>query len=242
MGQFLWASVGDLPEDLDLRRQGWALADHDTAADHCVAIMHAAGFDESRWAQLLSHTSNEKRRMMLVGGANTAEDRTTFLANGFGDAVADDTSLEELEVRARRLAEFSGWVPRLRTMATLELDLVARQARYRDKPLNLHPLEFALLWRLADTPDEPVSKQALVQDIWGSSHMPESNSIAVQMSRLRGKLTRAGLDGLVETVPSGYRIRLSVLEPACSTAWSRNPCARGSARAAEHTSLCVSGA
>jgi DNA-binding response OmpR family regulator len=230
MGQFFWASLGDIPEDLDLRRQGWDLADHGSAADHCVTIVHVARLDITRWAQLLDHTRCEERRMMLVGGANTTEGRTALLADGFGDAVADHTPLEELEARARRLADLSGWVPRRRSLATLELDLMARQARYLDKPLNLHPLEFALLWRLADTPDEPVSKQALVQDIWRLGHMPQTNSIAVQMSRLRGKLVQAGLEGLVETVSGGYRIRRSVLEPACPPAWSRDRTAWGSGR------------
>jgi DNA-binding response OmpR family regulator len=136
MGQFLWASIGDIPEDLDLRRQGWALADHDTAADHCVAIVHAAGLDSTRWVQLMTYTRHEDRRMMLVGGANTTEARTAILAHGFGDAVADQTSLEELEARARRLADQASWVPRRRVMATLELDLIAREAIYKGKPLT----------------------------------------------------------------------------------------------------------
>ena len=33
--------------------------------------------------------------------------------------------------------------------------------------------------------------------------VPETNSLAVHVSRLRGKLNTAGLEGLVETAPSG---------------------------------------
>ena len=228
MGQFLWASNGDIPEFLDLRRQGWAMADHDTAADHCVAIVHAAGLDSGRWLQLMTFTRHEERRMMLVGGANTPEVRTRMLADGFGDAVADHTSLEELEARARRLAEQASWVPRRRELATLKLDLLAREVTYRGKPLTLHPREFALLWRLSDTPDEPVSKQALVEDVMRLGFAPETNSIAVHLSRLRKKLKAAGLAGLIETGGGGYRLRSAVIEDEQSEPWMRSAPARRS--------------
>jgi DNA-binding response OmpR family regulator len=202
------------------------MADHDTIADHCVAIVHAAGLDSGRWSHLMTFTRHEDRRMMLVSGANTPEARTTVLANGFGDAVADHTSLEELEARARRLAEQASWVPRKRVLATLELDLIAREATYRGKPLNLHPREFALLWRLADTPDEPVSKTALTHDVLPIGFAPESNSIAVHLSRLRAKLTAAGLAGLIETSRGGYRLCHSVIEAEQPEPWMRSATAR----------------
>lgn len=205
------------------------MADQDTAADHCVAIVHAAAFDSGRWLQLMTFTRHEERRMMLVGGANTPEARTTMLANGFGDAVADHTSLEELEARARRLAEQARWVPRRRELASLKLDLLAREVTYRGKPLTLHPREFALLWRLSDTPDEPVSKQALVQDVMRLGFAPESNSIAVHLSRLRAKLTTAGLAGLIETGGGGYCLRCSVIEAVHSEPWMRPASAKRTA-------------
>ena len=51
-------------------------------------------------------------------------------------------------------------------MATLELELLGREATYDGRSLNLHPREFALLWRLSETPDEPVSREALIRDVW----------------------------------------------------------------------------
>jgi hypothetical protein len=53
--------------------------------------------------------------------------------------------------------------------------------------------------------------------------MPESNSIAVQMSRLRGKLALAGLAGLVETVPGAYCLRSAMLDPTPSGRWLATP-------------------
>jgi DNA-binding response OmpR family regulator len=231
MGQFRWVSAADIPEELDLRRQGWDLAPHDDAGEvGCVAIVDGAGLDSTRWLHLMSFTRHEDRRLMLVGGANTPDARAKLLAYGFGDAVGDETTLEELEARARRLADLASWVPRRRVMATLELDLLGREVRYAGKPLHLHPREFALLWRLTDTPDETVSRDTLIHDVWRLGFVPESNSIAVHMSRLRRKLEAVGLAGLVETVGAGYRLRCAILDPAMP-AWLGGPASTTEPRA-----------
>jgi DNA-binding response OmpR family regulator len=67
----------------------------------------------------------------------------------------------------------------------------------------LHPREFALLWRLADTPGEAVSARELLSDVWRLAFRPETNSLAVHISRLRAKLRLAGIDGVIETLPDG---------------------------------------
>ncbi len=213
----------EIPSELDLRRQGWDLAEQDADDGASITIIDAAKMDGVRRLQLMAVTRPDERRMMLVGSANTPEARAHWLADGFGDAVGNGTSLEELDVRARRLHDFACWIPGRRVMATLELELVAREATYNGKSLNLHPREFAILWRLAETPDEPVSRDTLLRDVWRQDVVPESNSIAVHISRLRAKLATAGLAGLVEMGgSSGYRLRCSILN-APSTAWRSQP-------------------
>jgi hypothetical protein len=218
MKQFRWLSAGEIPQTLDLRVRDWVLATAESADAGCVTIIHASIIGKLGLPELLRLTRVDERRFMLVIGV-PFDDRGPLLAAGFGEALDDEISLDELDARAQRTACRANLLPRRRSLATLELDLLTREAYYRGKPLNLHPREFELLWRLSDNPDEPVSKQTLFKDIWRLGHMPESNSIAVQMSRLRSKLGTAGLDGLVETVTGGYLMRRSVLEPARSL-WS----------------------
>jgi hypothetical protein len=48
---------------------------------------------------------------------------------------------------------------------------------------------------------------SLLRDVWRMAFRPETNSLAVHISRLRAKLRVAGLDGLIETLPDGaYRL------------------------------------
>jgi DNA-binding response OmpR family regulator len=101
------------------------------------------------------------------------------------------------------MAELAQSLPRYRQIGPLQLDLLAREAFVAKRALGLHPREFALLWRLAETPGEPVSPEELLHDVWRLAFKPETNSLAVHVSRLRAKLRLAGVDGLVETTDSG---------------------------------------
>ncbi|MCJ2178456.1 winged helix-turn-helix domain-containing protein [Novosphingobium album (ex Hu et al. 2023)] len=207
--QFCWLGVEDLPSALDLRRDGWSLNEGDGPSADCIGIINAGNLDSVAWTRVLSTYPEEARRYILVTGVKRAGERTMLLQHGFADVVSDTIALEELGARAARVADFSHWLPRQRQFGMLRLDLLAREAHVDTKPLNLNPREFALLWRLADSPNRPVSKQTLIHDVWRMGFVPETNSIAVHMSRLRRKLAIGGLQGVIETVQEGgYCLRI----------------------------------
>ncbi|WP_052223230.1 winged helix-turn-helix domain-containing protein [Novosphingobium malaysiense] len=160
--------------------------------------------------KVLSSYAATERRLIVVTGVKRPHERATLIQMGFGDALPDTLSIEELDARAGRVAECLNWLPRLRRIGNLELDLLAREGYGNGKPLNLNPREFALIWRLADSPNRTVSKQALIHDVWRMGFVPETNSIAVHMSRLRRKLGFAGLVGVIETASEGgYSLRIA---------------------------------
>lgn len=162
-----------------------------------------ASVDATSWLRLLGGDGQHLRQQVLLIGANDAAERARLLRLGFGDAVAGDVELAEVDARASRIATQANALPRFRNVDGLLLDLFARDALSDGRPLGLHPREFALLWRLADTPGVPVGKAELVADVWRMGHVPETNSLAVHVSRLRAKLALSGYEGLVHTVPSG---------------------------------------
>ncbi|MFK4875021.1 winged helix-turn-helix domain-containing protein [Novosphingobium sp. ZW T3_23] len=207
--RFRWLAPEKISERLDLQRCGWILDPDGVPATNCVGLIDATNLDSVSWMQVLSWLLPEARRCVLVAGVSEAHDRTSLLQIGFGDVVTDRIEIEELGARANRLAQFNEWLPRTRRVGRLTLDLLAREAFGDGKPLNLNPREFALVWRLADSIDQFVSKQALIYDVWRMGFVPETNSVAVHMSRLRRKLAFVGLAGVIETSPTGgYRLRM----------------------------------
>ncbi|MCC6926181.1 MAG: winged helix-turn-helix transcriptional regulator [Novosphingobium sp.] len=141
-----------------------------------------------------------------------------MLRLGFGDALARGPTLEEIEARVLRLEQLAQSLPRYRIHGPIKLDLLAREAYVAGRAVGLHPREFALLWRLAETPGEAVSASELLYDVWRLSFRPETNSLAVHVSRLRTKLRTSGVDGMVETLVDGsYCLVARMQRPALAT-------------------------
>lgn len=157
------------------------------------------------WLAENGRNAARMRKWTLVLGVDDARERVRLLRMGFGDVVGHDTPLEEVEVRARRIADLGETLSRYRNYGVLRLDLLQRDGYVAGKAVGLHPREFALLWRLMEAPGEPVDKAELLSEVWRLTYVPETNSIAVHVSRLRGKMARAGLNGWVQTsVAGGY--------------------------------------
>lgn len=210
MRQFRWFSAGSVPAAYDLRRLGWRLVADKCAPSEDGALAMLGRPRElplSRWLHLAGASSTERKWIMLLEVSDTAE-RARMLRMGFGDALDFGTSLEELEYRVLRLTHLAQALPRYRQIGALKIDLLSREGFVAGRPLGLHPREFALLWRLADLPGEAVSPRELLSDVWRLAFRPETNSLAVHVSRLRGKLRLAGISDLIETLPDGaYRLR-----------------------------------
>lgn len=206
--RFRWLGSGPLPAELDLRRCGWMLDRGDAPGTDCMNLVAAPASKRPDAKAWVADFDADARRSIIVTRVTCASVREALLRAGFADAVGDGVGIGELEARATRAAELARWLPRLRTVGELRMDLLAREAYGRGVPLDLNPREFALIWRLADTPDRAVDKEALIRDVWRMGFVPATNSIAVHMSRLRRKLAFVGMNGMIETMPDGsYRLR-----------------------------------
>jgi DNA-binding response OmpR family regulator len=209
MRQFRWHSAGPIPHGSDLRRLGWQLLEAPGAwgdGESHPLLVRPEGLVFGEWLRLAGATPVERKWFMMLDVAD-GQERARLLRLGFGDALAPGLSLEELEQRVQRLVEQAHAIPRSRRHGPLRLDLLAREAFVAGRALGLHPREFALLWRLADCAGEPVGPGELLGDIWRLAFRPETNSLAVHVSRLRAKLRLSGVDGMIETMPDGaYRL------------------------------------
>ena len=104
---------------------------------------------------------------------------------------------------SRLIAANNAMLPRFRVVGEVTLDLFHRDGRVDDHWLGFHPREFELVWRLAETVGQRVSKRQLLSEVWRINFEPETNSVAVHVARVRSKLEPHGLTGLLATHPDG---------------------------------------
>lgn len=202
MPSFLWLSRDDrLPAHLDLRALGWRLLPG--AGSYCGSDPVSALLDWRSEFRLSGWAGLTKRESLLVVGADRAHDRAALLELGFGDVTAFDANIAELAARLLKLRRFASRLPRVLTAGPITLDLLRRDARDGQGWLGLHPREFTLLWRLAETPGRRVTRTELLRDVWRIEHVPETNSLEVHVSGLRAKLAISRCVWLVRTHPDG---------------------------------------
>ncbi len=195
MRRFRWICRDPLPACWDLRARGWALVDANDGEPFPALL--------SDPSQARSIASRRDRAQAILIGIDDSSERADWLREGFGEVLPAQVSLSELEMRATRVRLAAEAEPRRRRHGALELDLLLREGTVQGRRLGLHPREFSLLWRLAQTPGRSVAPQDLLSEVWQMSFKPETNSLAVHVCRLRAKLASAGLGGIVSTAPDG---------------------------------------
>jgi two-component system OmpR family response regulator len=145
---------------------------------------------------------------ILVLTAHDAEvDRIRGLDLGADDYVTKPFSVPELEARVRALIRRSQAVksPKLQ-FGKLTIDTVARRASIGAEPLELTPREWAVLEYLLMRVGQVVSKENMLQAMCSWDDSLTHNAIEVYISRLRSKLSDAGIT--IRTVRGfGYMVQ-----------------------------------
>lgn len=139
-----------------------------------------------------------------------AGERTVVLALRFGadDYLVKPPRIAELVARletvTRRVVIHTSPVEAV-VSQDVRVDLMARQVEVAGVPIMLTHKEFQLVRILAERPDTAVSRQELMDRIWGDSSASVSRALDVHMAGLRAKLDRPGL---ITTIRGfGYRWR-----------------------------------
>ncbi|KZB88423.1 response regulator transcription factor [Amycolatopsis regifaucium] len=86
----------------------------------------------------------------------------------------------------------------------VEIDLGARRVLVDGTDIGLTAKEFAVLAVLAARPGTAVSRQQLMDEVWGDAYLAVSRSLDVHLTQLRAKLDRPGL--LTTIRGFGYRL------------------------------------
>ena len=147
--------------------------------------------------------------LMLTARA-TEDDKVRGLEVGADDYVTKPFSPKELIARIkallRRAAPETSEAPI--EVAGLRLEPAAHRVSVNGAELKVGPTEFRLLRFLMSRPDRVMTRQALLDGVWGDHVFIEERTVDVHVRRLRVALEPTGHDALVETVRGGgYRLR-----------------------------------
>ncbi|WP_327112690.1 response regulator transcription factor [Nocardia sp. NBC_01730] len=129
------------------------------------------------------------------------------LRGGADDYLVKPPRIAELVARletvTRRAAAAAQQAQSVVVTGDVRVDLGARVVEVAGAPVTLTQKEFELVEALVERPGAAVSRQQLMDRIWGDAFVAVSRSLDVHMTGLRAKLNRPGL---ITTIRGyGYR-------------------------------------
>ena len=211
-----------------LRREGFALSSFENGRDalKCIAAS-AAGQSPRLDVALLDLTlpdmdgldvlrairgSGQYRGLpvVLVTARNEEIDRVLGLELGADDYISKPFSSRELVARIRAILRRASFIDQAEKTRQLQfgpiaVDLDMHTARMEGEALDLTRREFELLAFFLQNPKRVLSREKILQQVWGLEYLGESRTIDAHVRRVRSKLGDAA--ALIETVVGvGYRL------------------------------------
>ncbi|MEO5877199.1 MAG: response regulator transcription factor [Streptosporangiaceae bacterium] len=164
-------------------------------------------------------TQGDNLPVLMLTARDMVGDRVTGLDAGADDYLVKPFDLDELLARIRALLRRSTLASRsgrpsaaadeeVLSFGDLEMNTVTREVTREGKPLGLTRTEYMLLEMFLTHPRQVLTREQILETVWGFDFEPASNSLDVYVMYLRRKTEVNGMPRLVHTVRGvGYVLR-----------------------------------
>ena len=156
--------------------------------------------------------TGDKVPIILLTAKDEISDRVTGLDAGADDYLVKPFSIEELLARIRaNLRRNQEEEATFLQFGDLRLDRSSREVSRGTRRIELTAKEFDLLEYLMSHPRQVLTRDQILERVWGYDFMGDSNIIEVYVRYLRIKLEANNESRLIQTVRSvGYVMRENV--------------------------------
>lgn len=128
--------------------------------------------------------------IMLTAKSQEAE-IVTGLELGADDYITKPFSVLELLARIKtviRRIKSGSEIPEVHRFGNLEINFKKYEARKKGEPLKLSPREYELLKCFIEREGEIVSRDELLNQVWGYDSIPDTRTIDAHIAKLRSKI------------------------------------------------------
>jgi DNA-binding response OmpR family regulator len=170
-----------------------------------VMLPHLDGFGIVRRLR----SSGSKSPILMLTARDSAEDIVTGLDAGADDYLTKPFALKVLLARLRALSRRKEVEPSTHLqIGDLVLDPAEHTVKRSGSAISLTRTEFVLLETLMRNSGRVVTRDRLIEAVWGNEREVESNTLDVYVRQLRSKVERPGSRKFIQTIRSvGYAMR-----------------------------------
>lgn len=151
--------------------------------------------------------------IIMLTAKDSEVDKVVGLEMGADDYVTKPFSALELVGRVRALLRRreldQNDIGPVRRVGTLRIDIARHEVSVEGRSVTLTPSEFKVLLALASRPEQVVSKRAILEDLWDTSHVGDEHACDVHISNLRRKLETdpARPQRIITVRGAGYKLK-----------------------------------
>ena len=153
-----------------------------------IGLTGIDGFDIARTLRREGRTTP----IVMLTARTDEVDRVVGFELGADDYVVKPFSPREVVARVRAVLRRTGAKyepgPQLMRFGRLEIDEAAREVRVDGRDVGLKPREYAFLIALAGNPNVAMSRNTLLERVWGFDFDGDERTVDVHVRRLRMKL------------------------------------------------------
>jgi two-component system phosphate regulon response regulator PhoB len=145
--------------------------------------------------KLRSNPETAELPVVMLTARSEEVDRVVGFELGADDYVTKPFSPRELVLRVKAVLRRSGQptaAERTLVHGNLVLDLERHRCAVADQPVDLTAKEFGLLQSLMSRPGRVLTREQLLEELWGSDISVTHRTVDTHVKRLREKLAEAG--------------------------------------------------
>ncbi|MDB1969220.1 response regulator transcription factor [Clostridium tertium] len=147
--------------------------------------------------------------VIMLSAKDSVMDKVNGLQIGADDYIPKPFAIEELlariEVVFRRQDNLNDSIVKFKDIL---INRRSRIVKRNNEEINLTNKEYELLMILIDNKDRVVTREELLEKIWGCGYEPETNVTDVYIRYLRSKLNNKNKEEYIQTIRSvGYIMR-----------------------------------
>ena len=163
------------------------------------------------WSVLRTIRQDSQTPVIMLTARDTVVDKVSGLDSGADDYITKPFALEELLARIRAALRKRPAAPAdapLLTCGSLVMDVERHTVEVDGRGVELTRREFDLLHYLLENKGKVISRESLLDNVWGFDFVGETNAVDVYIRFLRSKIDEQFGVKLIHTVRGvGYVIR-----------------------------------
>ena len=149
--------------------------------------------------------------ILMLTARTTVDDRVIGLESGADDYLVKPFKFKELLARVRAILRRRRIaLPHVVQIDDLRLDRATREVTRANIPVRLTPREWELLELLMLHPRQVLTRETILNRVWGYDYIGDTNIVEVHISALRDKLGDHSKERIQTVRGVGYTLRGAV--------------------------------